>query len=406
MNLGKRQLGTLSNLAGRFVFADCRVGPPRRHGHFGPSLRDGQGWCTWQRHASSSHADGFRVVTYNVLSPALCSAQAFPHCDPMHLDAEIRWTGVLRQLESALVDAPGPTVFCLQEVNESWASRLHVHFQRRGYHLVYAATPWAYYDPMGVCIAWPNDAFELEDTQICRVVDYTPVASGMPKSHFEKCLLWFRERIPFLRPVAELDARLLACRRPNRYASVRLRFLRTSRSVCIATYHMPALFGNALNDQAMALHASAVVRLACQFAGGLPLVLAGDFNVEPGSAVYELILGGGSSPADTSAISTDNVETQAVAPVSEHWSLRSAYADADGHEPKFTIRSWRNGFDRPFIGTLDYVFVSDGVLVRGVRELPSGVGSGVEAATFPSHAEPSDHILLAADLTLDAPPPG
>ena len=79
--------------------------------------------------------------------------------------------------------------------------------------------------------------------------------------------------------------------------------------------------------------------------------------------------------------------------------MRSAYAVAgDGNEPDFTNYA-RVKEDEPFIDTLDYIFVSEDWTVAGVKALPHREGAG---GPFPNldRGEPSDHILIAADLKL------
>lgn len=82
-------------------------------------------------------------------------------------------------------------------------------------------------------------------------------------------------------------------------------------------------------------------------------------------------------------------------PTSE--AMRSAYAVA-GKEPDFTNYA-RIKEDDPFIDTLDYIYLSEDWKVRGVKELSHREDSG---GPFPNldKGEPSDHILIAADLEL------
>ena len=82
-------------------------------------------------------------------------------------------------------------------------------------------------------------------------------------------------------------------------------------------------------------------------------------------------------------------------PTSE--AMRSAYAVA-GKEPDFTNYA-RVQEDEPFIDTLDYIFVSEDWNVAGVKDLPHREDAG---GPFPNldRGEPSDHLLIAADLEL------
>lgn len=53
--------------------------------------------------------------------------------------------------------------------------------------------------------------------------------------------------------------------------------------------------------------------------------------------------------------------------------------------------------DDPFIGTLDYIFLSKEWSVNGVREISKR--EEVDGP-FPNVDEPSDHALIAADLKI------
>ena len=60
----------------------------------------------------------------------------------------------------------------------------------------------------------------------------------------------------------------------------------SSTRFVVATYHMPCLFGSDEKCQTMVMHASWLLQYAQKWAGGLPLVVAGDFNLKPQDATY------------------------------------------------------------------------------------------------------------------------
>ena len=74
---------------------------------------------------------------------------------------------------------------------------------------------------------------------------------------------------------------------------------------------------------------------------------------------------------------------------------QSAYQQAYGREPDFT--NYAQLFDdEPFIETIDYIFVSNqGVDVVACKPLPN---RSEAKGPFPTREEPSDHILIAAEL--------
>eukprot|EP00913_Durusdinium_trenchii_P025720 g24136.t1 len=130
--------------------------------------------------------------------------------------------------------------------------------------------------------------------------------------------------------------------------------------------------------QVMVIHASICAKCAFEFAGDLPLVLAGDFNFRPGSAPYELLT--------TGKLKEDH----------EH---RPVDVEAGSHNLDC------QAFDEePFVGTLDYIFVSKQTEVVSVERLPSSVTQG---GHLPTEKEPSDHLLISATVlpfgTMDEP---
>lgn len=77
--------------------------------------------------------------------------------------------------------------------------------------------------------------------------------------------------------------------------------------------------------------------------------------------------------------------------------LTSAYKAHQGVEPNMT--NWGQTQESPpFIGTLDYIFLSEEWSVAGVSKLPT-IEEGL-VGPLPTEDEPSDHLLLSADLKL------
>jgi len=76
--------------------------------------------------------------------------------------------------------------------------------------------------------------------------------------------------------------------------------------------------------------------------------------------------------------------------------MRSAYAVSDHGEPDFTNYAQIKE-DDPFIGTLDYIFLSEEWKVSSVKEI---VHRNDANGPYPIESEPSDHVIIAADLKL------
>ena len=139
----------------------------------------------------------------------------------------------------------------------------------------------------------------------------------------------------------------------------------------------------------------------------IPYILAGDFNIMPESPHYKLLTTGSLDKSDP---------TYPPAKFGVEWTIEaeamdSAYAEI-GEEPEFTNYAHIQDQENPFIGTLDYIFLSrkskttriidekvagEWWKVNGVTKLPSVAESG---GPFPNAVEPSDHLLISADLEL------
>jgi len=165
---------------------------------------------------------------------------------------------------------------------------------------------------------------------------------------------------------------------------------------------MPCLFEEPQLRQAKAIHAAIARASVMRFADGTGVAFAGDFNTKPEDSELEVLQSAMLGPSDKAhppncgglSLSTwlaqDNTRR-----------LRSAYAAFCGSEPNFTNYAWIEKEPHPFQATLDYIFVSDDLSVEGVRPLPDSAPEEV----FPSASEPSDHLMLAADILLGGQSP-
>eukprot|EP00730_Choanoeca_flexa_P018724 TRINITY_DN9122_c0_g1_i3.p1 TRINITY_DN9122_c0_g1~~TRINITY_DN9122_c0_g1_i3.p1 ORF type:complete len:212 (+),score=24.32 TRINITY_DN9122_c0_g1_i3:155-790(+) len=106
-----------------------------------------------------------RIVTYNVLSPTLCSPDWFPECKPAACKAENRLGKVLTQLEPYVKE---DSIICLQEVGVDWFGAFHTFFDQFNYTLIL----YNYKTTMGVGLAYPKSKFVAQSVQNCRVGEF------------------------------------------------------------------------------------------------------------------------------------------------------------------------------------------------------------------------------------------
>uniref|UniRef100_A0A7S1V4M6 Endonuclease/exonuclease/phosphatase domain-containing protein n=1 Tax=Grammatophora oceanica TaxID=210454 RepID=A0A7S1V4M6_9STRA len=301
-------------------------------------------------------------------------------------------------------------VVCLQEVSYDWAGQFHTFFANKGYQLVTGLYGRKFNGYMGVAMAYPMEAFETVDVDISRLADKR--VGGWPKKPEEtmSTKVWNTMRYPFkqvgLVSDPPEDHWSMSQRRFNVLLTLTLKEKATDHTFCISTYHMPCAF---YAPMAMTLHAEMAAKHIQDIASkkqeegvdegssSYPYVLTGDFNIVPREdmdtgPVYDMLVSGKLDESSPCFPAPKN---------GMNWSctidpMRSAYAVKNGKEPEFTNYARVKEKD-PFVDTLDYIFLSPEWTVKDVKDL---VGKDDAGGPFPNANEPSDHILIRADLEL------
>mmetsp|Transcript_12158 Transcript_12158/g.16452 ORF Transcript_12158/g.16452 Transcript_12158/m.16452 type:complete len:170 (+) Transcript_12158:204-713(+) len=163
---------------------------------------------------------------------------------------------------------------------------------------------------------------------------------------------------------------------------------------------MPCLFGSLEKEQVMIIHAALAAQRSRAFARGRPFILTGDFNIKPEDACYAML-------TKNYLPSEYSLPLQAfLPPEAKPFSpeiespLISAYKAKNGKEPQFTNFAFTRSMNESFVATLDYIFLSEHWKVRFVKPLKSISEIDTKMGSFPDQDEPSDHILIAADLEI------
>jgi len=337
-----------------------------------------------------------RIASYNVLSSHLAEPSHFSTLNPDHLLAANRLPVVLEKLDEEIQQN---SLICLQEVSYDWAGSLHAHFANKGYHLVTGLYGRKFNGYMGVAVAWPTALMKVLDVDISRLSDKRQ--GGWPISPepgiFERLTSGVTSVIrPRLEKLGWLsrppvDAWAMSENRFNVMLTVKLEDKSSGRSFALANYHMPCAY---YAPKVMTIHSEMAARHVQTLAGDVPYVFAGDWNIKPYSTSYMLLTTGLIDRGDPEYPEPKwGMEWQPVAK-----GMRSAYAESESGEPDFTNYA-RVRESEPFIDTLDYIFLSDEWKVEGVKQLSKRETSG---GPFPNLdlKEPSDHVLIAANLKL------
>jgi len=364
-----------------------------------------------------------RVVSYNVLSSHLANPGHFTACSPENLEFAKRLPRVLSQLEAQIKDCAKkekPVIFCLQEVSHSFSGPLHTFFANHKYHMITGLYGKPFNNYMGVALAYPVDKFETLSAEQVRLSDYR--TEGWPKQpqvenitgglggalevvkeHTRRFIQGrLRKSIKAAtRPVRGLlrlppppkdpiDHWDMSKNRQNILITVCLkeRGSDEGKTFSLSNYHMPCAF---FAPPVMNIHCDLAAKRCQDVAGNFPHLLVGDFNLMPDSPHYRLLTTGDFDRRDpTYPKPKFGMQWQPTA-----LPMRSAYAVSSHGEPDFTnyakIRD-----DDPFIGCLDYIFMSDDWTVDSVKKIPK---RDEVDGPLPTEEEPSDHVLIYADLS-------
>jgi mRNA deadenylase 3'-5' endonuclease subunit Ccr4 len=353
-----------------------------------------------------------RVASYNVLSSHLADPNHFSTLNPDHLKANNRLPAVLQKIDEEIHQK---SIICLQEVSYDWAGSLHTHFANQGYHFVTGLYGKKFNGYMGVGIAFPTENWKVLEVDISRLADKRE--AGWPREPKDESLFTrFRNQIlgrakkllellrflPNPKSITDhwavsqniADHWAISQNRFNVLVTIKLQDKKSQKSFCVGNYHMPCLY---YAPMVMTIHTDLAARHVQRLAEKdtqVPYILAGDWNIKPEGSSYQLLTTGMMDKGDPEWPTPKfGVEWEPTAK-----PMRSAYADAEGKEPNFTNYA-RIREDPPFIDTLDYIFLSPEWSVKGVKSLPHRDDAD---GPFPNLAagEPSDHILIAADLEL------
>lgn len=329
-----------------------------------------------------------RFVTYNVLSSHFSDHEHFVKCDRADLNPETR---LKRVMEKLLPEMAENAIISLQEVSILWAGEFHRFFAENGYYLITGLYGHPRSGYMGVAIALPLAKYQLLSAKIERLSDrrdwpkLSPFTIAGRKFMQRFVRLWDKKKAKTLEhPIAHAKGRM------NQFIFLRLQDKESAEKFAVATYHMPCVY---YAPKVMTIHAAMLIQQMQELAQEDAFVLTGDFNIRPTKSQYQLITTGSMNPNDPAyppIVSGDRWRPELESP------LRSAYREAFGQEPEFTNYA-QTRKNPPFQETLDYIWLSSQWQVVSALPLPT---RDDVTSSFPNASEPSDHMLLAAELKL------
>jgi len=338
----------------------------------------------------------FRIVSYNVLAEIYATQQQYPYCDIWALSWEYRFHNIMREI----VDA-APDVVCLQEVQaDHYENHIYASMSEQGFEGVYKQKTR---QSMGLegkvdgcALFWRRSKFHLVESYSIEFNELaqrqaTQVMGLNPRSE---------EGMNFLNRLSKDNiAQLVVLELANPQLATR-----TNRDpinqVCIANTH---LYSNKEFPDVKLWQAWQLLQELENFAmsrgTSLPLMICGDFNSSPDSAVYDLLMQQNVHPGhpDVNVVTGNdcpNVLPDAIN-ITHSFHLGSAYQSVLGEEPQQT------NYTLNFKGVLDYICYSRQTLrPLSASPVPDETVLTRHGDALPSTEFSSDHIMLISDMQI------
>ena len=341
----------------------------------------------------ASNGPRFRIATYNVLAELYATQQQYPYTDFWALSWDYRFQNILREIMDA-----SPDVICLQEIQaDHYESHVYAEFADAGYEGVYKQKTR---QSMGLAgkvdgcaLFWRRSKFHLVESYS---IEFNEVAQRQATS-----VLGLNPRsdegMQFLNRLSKDNvAQLVVLEHIQQAALGRTSQQREVNQICVANTH---LYSNKDFPDVKLWQAWQLLQELESFVvnrgTNLPLIICGDFNSTPDTAVYDLLSRQTVHPGHPDVNTNDDVPN--VLPeamnITHSFQLGSAYQSVMGDEP------WVTNFTQNFKGVLDYIWYSaPNLRPLAVAPIPEEKELTKNGEALPSTEFSSDHVMLIADM--------
>lgn len=335
----------------------------------------------------------FRLATFNVLAEIYATQQQYPYCDFWALNWDYRFSLLMAQIANAQADA-----VCLQEVQaDHYENHIYPAMAEAGYEGVYKQKTRQSMGLVGkvdgCALFWRQAKFHLVESYS---IEFNEIAQRQAT------------QVLGLNPRSDEGGTFLnRLSKDNIAQLVVLEFVQPSRtggsttrsSVCIANTHLYSHkdFPDVKLWQGWQL-LQELESFIMNRTNTLPLVLTGDFNSTPDTAVYDLISRQQVHPGHPDMNNEDAILANTLpdaSNISHSFRLGSAYNAVMGHEP------WVTNFTVNFQGVLDYIWYS-ALHLRPLAVAPVPPKEQLTrcGSALPNTEHSSDHVMLIADFQL------
>eukprot|EP00475_Leptophrys_vorax_P005145 TRINITY_DN1309_c0_g1_i1.p1 TRINITY_DN1309_c0_g1~~TRINITY_DN1309_c0_g1_i1.p1 ORF type:complete len:652 (-),score=171.69 TRINITY_DN1309_c0_g1_i1:995-2950(-) len=334
----------------------------------------------------------FKAFTYNILADMYATRHRYPYCPLWSLLWTYRRNNILREILNSGADIIG-----LQEVQaDHFDDFLYPKLKENGYEGIYkkktrTANPENPKQIDGCAIFYKEDKFALNEQYS---IEYNEAArqhvetqqqrlnrtGGLPNPNYQSLALkrLCKGNIALVVVLEDISVKTGGNRN------------RRKRRLCIANTHIfwDPEYSDVKLWQTLVL-CQELEKLV--LSRNLPLIICGDFNSTPTSAVYQF-LRDGQIPASNEVFDLDEYHVlPPPASVNHRLPLSSAYGEVSG-EAKYT------NYTGDYVGVLDYIFYTTNQLKAvGVLKVDDEQYLR-EYTALPSPRYPSDHIPLLAEF--------
>ncbi len=339
----------------------------------------------------------FRVVTYNILAEIYATQQQYPYCDFWALSWDYRFQNIMREIIDAC-----PDVICMQEVQaDHYETHLYNALSEAGFEGVYKQKTRASMGLAGkvdgCALFWRRSKFHLVESYSIEFNELaqrqaTQVLGMNPRSE---------EGMAYLNRLSKDNvAQLVVLELAQPSMSTRSN-REPINQVCIANTH---LYSNKDFPDVKLWQSWQLLQELETFVmsrgQNLPLMICGDFNSTPDTAVYDLLSRMAVHPGhpdvnmNNGDDSTPNILPDAIS-ISHSFQLGSVYHTVMGEEPKAT------NYTELFKGVLDYMWYSASNLrPLSCAPIPDESVLTKHGDALPSTQYSSDHIMLISDMQI------
>lgn len=329
----------------------------------------------------------FKVMNWNVLADLYATESVYPYCEKWALSWTWRKHLILKELKSMAAD-----IITLQEVQkDAYDDWFRPQLAEAGYEGIFQQKKRepifhrGKYTAEGCGTFYKTTRFKRVDKHVVDYDKLTANEAAQVRGYFadaaaaEKGLQRLSKGNIALAVVLE-DLHIKAGRGQSAGTN-------GGNLICVVNTHILCDPGSADVKLWQAhLLLQTLKQMSCS---QMPLLICGDFNSTPESAVYEYLHRGSVRP-DHTDLQNDPCGVMAKLELRHNLQMATAYGTCNGREAQYT------NYTEDFKGTLDYIWFSPELLdVLAISQVDDEQQLTQETA-LPSSTRPSDHVSLVA----------